>query len=82
MTSWPIVLVSTLALGQVGPDRVVPLSRLAAEFPSIEEIRSQRKYDMDCLDSGIKRIVNPHIYHVSLSDELWNLKDRLAKSSK
>lgn len=61
---------------------ILDKGRLVYEFPSIEEIRSQRKYDMDRLDSGIKRIVNPHIYHVSLSDELWNLKDRLAKSSK
>ncbi len=55
---------------------------LVYEFPLIDDIRSQRKYDMDCLDSGIKRIVNPHIYHVSLSDELWDLKERLAKSAK
>jgi len=37
--------------------------------------------DMDCLDLGIKRIVNPHIYHVSLSEELWNLKQGLIDSA-
>jgi len=55
--------------------------KLVYEFPSIEELRERRKSDMECLDSGIKRIVNPHIYHVSLSDELWNLKEKLIESA-
>jgi nicotinate phosphoribosyltransferase len=29
------------------------------------------------LDPGIRRLVNPHIYHVSLSQELWELKQNL-----
>lgn len=55
--------------------------KLVYEFPTIEELREKRRSDMDALDSGIKRIVNPHIYHVSLSDELWNLKEKLIESS-
>ena len=59
---------------------ILDSGKLVYEFPSIGEIRSQRIKDIDCLDSGIKRIVNPHIYHVSLSDELWSLKQNLTKS--
>lgn len=62
-------------------EKILDKGRLQYEFPSIEEIRSRRKKDMDLLDSGIKRIVNPHIYHVSLSDELWNLKNKLTQST-
>lgn len=52
------------------------------DFPSIEEIRRQRTEDIERLDSGVRRIVNPHFYHVSLSDKLWNLKQDLVKSLK
>lgn len=42
--------------------------------PSLEEIRSQRVRDVEVLDPGIRRLVNPHIYHVSLSQSLWDLR--------
>lgn len=45
--------------------------------PPLEAIRQQRVADVNALDPGIRRLVNPHIYHVSLSEGLWNLKQRL-----
>src|SRR5205085_2305107 len=48
---------------------------------SIEDMRARRKADVDRLDTGVKRLVNPHIYHVSLSEELWNLKQHLIGSA-
>ncbi len=45
--------------------------------PTIEQMRSVREADLDCLDPGVKRLMNPHIYHVSLSENLWNLKQKL-----
>ncbi len=62
-------------------EKILDQGKLVYKFPSIEEIRYQRIRDMDCLDLGIKRIVNPHIYHVSLSEELWNLKQELIGST-
>lgn len=50
------------------------------DYPSIEEIRQVRNRDTDRLDTGVKRIMNPHIYHVSLSQRLWELKQSLIKS--
>lgn len=44
---------------------------------SIEDCRRRRRSDLDRLDSGVKRLVNPHIYHVSLSDSVKRLQDRL-----
>jgi len=61
--------------------KILDRGKLVYDFPTIDELRAKRKSDMNSLDSGIKRIVNPHIYHVSLSDELWNLKENLIKSS-
>jgi len=51
--------------------------RLVYDLPSIEGIRQQRILDVDRLDPGVKRLVNPHIYHVSLTDRLWQLKQDL-----
>ena len=52
-----------------------------ADFPPLEELRKRRQADLDRLDPGIRRLVNPHIYHVSLSQELWELKQRLITSA-
>ena len=44
------------------------------ELPALEDIRGQRRADLDRLDPGVRRLINPHIYHVSLTEALWNLK--------
>ncbi len=48
-----------------------------AEPASIDEARKHRRADIDRLDPGVRRIVNPHSYHVSLSEKLWQLKQKL-----
>ncbi len=50
---------------------------LVYELPALDEIRKQRQADLKRLDSGVRRLLNPHIYHVSLSPNLWQLKQRL-----
>ncbi|MBN2365103.1 MAG: nicotinate phosphoribosyltransferase [Calditrichaeota bacterium] len=50
------------------------------EFPDIEGLRKTRKKDLERLDPGVKRLINPHIYHVSLSANLWELKKQLIQS--
>jgi nicotinate phosphoribosyltransferase len=42
--------------------------------PGLEEMRERRADDLDRLDPGVKRLMNPHLYHVSLSRELWDHK--------
>jgi nicotinate phosphoribosyltransferase len=51
--------------------------RLVYELPAIAEMRALRDRDLDRLDSGVKRIMFPHIYHVSLTQRLWDLKQEL-----
>ena len=51
--------------------------QIVAELPSIEEIRSRREKDISRLDPGVRRLMNPHIYHVSLSKRLWKKKQEL-----
>jgi len=43
----------------------------------IEEARGRRTADLDRLDPGVKRLVNPHVYHVSVTRRLAELKARL-----
>jgi nicotinate phosphoribosyltransferase len=59
---------------------VLEEGRQVYEVPTIEEMRQQRMHDMERLDPGVKRLVNPHTYHVSLSRRLWNLKQELILS--
>lgn len=47
------------------------------ESPSIEEIRKIREADVKKLDPGVRRMVNPHVYHVSLTQKLWDLKQTM-----
>lgn len=55
--------------------------REVGDRPSIEAMRAARQADVDRLDAGVKRIVNPHIYHVSLTERLWELKQELIRSA-
>ncbi|MCA9918794.1 MAG: nicotinate phosphoribosyltransferase [Anaerolineales bacterium] len=54
--------------------------KLVYDLPSLEQIRQQRRADIERLDSGVRRIIHPHIYHVSLSPKLWELKQSLIEN--
>lgn len=56
--------------------------KLVYNLPSLEAIRERREQDMERLDAGVKRIMNPHIYHVSLTQRLWERKQQLIESTK
>jgi nicotinate phosphoribosyltransferase len=45
--------------------------------PSLDEMRARRLADLDRLDPGVQRLVNPHIYHVSLTQGVKQLQQRL-----
>ncbi|MEZ4669762.1 MAG: nicotinate phosphoribosyltransferase [Anaerolineae bacterium] len=56
--------------------------KLVYDVPPLEAIRQQREDDLERLDAGVRRIISPHIYHVSLSEGLWGLKQELIDSVK
>lgn len=56
--------------------------RLVRELPELHEIRRRRQADVKRLDPGVRRLVTPHIYHVSLSQRLWELKQELIRQAK
>jgi len=61
---------------------IIVNGKLVYNFPSIDELRKLREQDIESLDTGVKRLILPHQYHVSLSEKLWKLKDDLIKSMK
>ncbi len=52
------------------------------ESPTIEQMRERRVADLERLDPGVRRLVNPHIYHVSLSEEMKALQQELIAAAK
>jgi len=60
---------------------VIKNGALAYDMPDIQEMREIRQADVDALDPGVRRLMNPHIYHVSLSQKLWDLKQDLKKKA-
>ena len=61
--------------------QVVEQGKLMIELPQIEDMRRIRVQDVERLDPGVRRIMNPHIYHVSLTQGLWNLKHDLIRDA-
>lgn len=55
--------------------------RVTGDHVTIEEMRTRREADVERLDAGVKRLVNPHIYHVSLTEKLWALKQQLIEGA-
>lgn len=56
--------------------------KLVYDLPSLEALRKQGQRDLERLDSGVRRLLNPHIHHVSLSPQLWQLKQALIANFK
>lgn len=47
------------------------------EREEIDAARLRRQADLERLDAGVRRVVNPHVYHVSLSQASHDLKQDL-----
>jgi nicotinate phosphoribosyltransferase len=61
--------------------QILSQGRQVYDLPSLDAIRAQRQADVDRLDTGVRRIMYPHIYHVSLTQKLWDLKQDLIKAA-
>jgi nicotinate phosphoribosyltransferase len=52
----------------------------ARKEPSLEDIRRLVKEDLDTFDQSYKRLLNPHIYKVSITEAIRDLKLELIKN--
>lgn len=55
---------------------------LVYDEPSLDEIASYRKEEVESLWDEVKRYDTPHNYYVDLSQKLWNLKQKLILEAK
>lgn len=55
---------------------------LIYDEPSLDEIASYRKEEVESLWDEVKRYDTPHNYYVDLSQKLWNLKQKLIIEAK
>lgn len=55
--------------------------RRLGECPPLEVIRDRRRDDLQRLDPGVRRLVNPHVYHVSVTEALWQQKQRMIREA-
>jgi nicotinate phosphoribosyltransferase len=53
---------------------------LATDLPPLSEIRSRAAANLACFDATYKRLLNPHVYKVSISEKLRALKLNLIKN--
>ncbi len=60
---------------------VLDEGRPTGERPSMSDLHARRRADLDRLDPGVRRLINPHIYHVSLTQRLWDLKQELTRQA-
>mgnify|MGYP000146678680 CR=1 FL=1 len=56
--------------------------QLVYDSPSVLEIKNYAEKEKDSLGEEYKRLTNPHIMKVDLSDKLFDLKQRLIKKNK
>jgi nicotinate phosphoribosyltransferase len=71
-------------IAQVEPllEPVILNGEIVGGQDSIADMRVKREVDIACLDPGVRRMMNPHTYHVSLSKKLWDLKQSLIKKAR
>jgi nicotinate phosphoribosyltransferase len=48
----------------------------------LDELRARRRADLERLDGGVRRLINPHVYHVSLSPGLMALKRDMIRQTR
>ena len=59
--------------------KVIENGKQVYTSPSVKEIAKYRKECVDNLWDEVKRFENPHAYYVDLSQDLWNLREKLLK---
>ena len=48
--------------------------RLTAPLPALNDIKAHVQKNIECFDATYKRLLNPHVYKISITDDLRNLK--------
>ncbi|MCX7911263.1 MAG: nicotinate phosphoribosyltransferase, partial [Endomicrobia bacterium] len=58
--------------------QIVKNGNLVYSFPLLKEVRIKTKKNLQYLPPEYKRLINPHIYPVGISENLKKLKEKLS----
>ena len=61
--------------------KIIDGGKLVYNFPTVKELIARAKKSFDEFWEEYKRIVNPHVYKVDLSDKLYELKKKLLREA-
>ena len=75
-TKWRTVKRDEVEIEELLVD-ILKEGHLVYEWPDLAQMRETRQEDVARLDAGVRRLIHPHIYHVSLTEALWDLKQQL-----
>ncbi|MDQ7032072.1 MAG: nicotinate phosphoribosyltransferase [Desulfonauticus sp.] len=53
--------------------------QIVYDFPDLKTIQKQKEKDLEHLDKGVKRLIKPHNYHVSITKQVYALREKLLK---
>ena len=56
--------------------------KLVYQLPTLEEIRAYCLQQVDALWDEVKRLDNPHVYYVDLSQKLWDIKQDMLRAGR
>ena len=57
--------------------KVFENGKLVYDLPSLEEIRNHHIREIEGMWEEVKRFTNPHNYYVDLSQNLWDVKNKM-----
>lgn len=63
-------------------EKIFDRGKVCYKDPSLEDIRTHCQEELETLWNSIKRLENPQIYYVDLSQKLWDLKNNILQSFK
>ena len=78
-TKWRALEPKQISLVEPLLENIFVDGRLVYDRPDIDAMRARRIADVERLDPGVRRLINPHVYHVSISQKLWDVKDGLIR---
>lgn len=61
---------------------IIVNGQMVYELPELIEIRAYAEKELRSIPSETLRLKNPHVHHVDLSRELWQLKQKLVQSAR
>ncbi len=62
-------------------EHVMNKGRVCYSFSSLHEIREYVRKELRCLDATHKRLLNPHVYRVSISEKLKKVRNGILKKN-